>query len=508
MLRFLSNIISTNNKLFSIALVFILFWSNASYSQQIFSGIVKDSVSGQVISFVNIFDENKNEIYVSDQNGQFEIEVNGKSGREFKFSSVGYKTTLFKFTEVNEQNIILLKPAVEKLDEISVRPPQPSKEAKKVVNKSIRELKKNFSISEQSAYFSHRIYENDQCIKITDGNIVFRDNTGYFNNLSPVKRREEIEFTSKRVTLDYSKSDLHFQRGYFDIYNDEFAFLLKNILKYKVSKSKYDFYIDQKSQLSNVTHYEITAFDQKSAGKSSFSDFFDVKYKISYNHLKDTYHLHQVILNYTSSYDSKFFKHNENSFFSISISNNSELMRIQHAILQTNSYDKNSKTLKLIQSIDFENIYREKSKAKINATVKNSSQLVFEKYTDKDKEFYVKQEQMDFEKVNEIVYNNNNTKETYLIFWDNYEQIMPFMGLNNKLDRRKVDLIFIGDIASHKEWRFIKEGMDVKYFYNFNLPNFIAEYLQGKSDYPIFIKYDTKGNSNLQNKPFDMLVQK
>lgn len=63
--------------------------SNTSYSQESFADLVKDSVSGQVISFVNIFDKSKDEIYVSDEKGQFEIELYVDLLHEFKFSSVG-----------------------------------------------------------------------------------------------------------------------------------------------------------------------------------------------------------------------------------------------------------------------------------------------------------------------------------------------------------------------------------------------------------------------------------
>ena len=98
----------------------LLFAFQFSFSQ--LKGVVKDSISGQPIPYVNIWVENENIGTTSELDGTFTI--NATSDKVLVFSALGYETK--KSSSKNE--IILLKPKVFELDEIIVEQPKFKKE--------------------------------------------------------------------------------------------------------------------------------------------------------------------------------------------------------------------------------------------------------------------------------------------------------------------------------------------------------------------------------------------
>ncbi len=94
-------------------LIFILLIiSQFTFSQ--IKGIVKDSISGEPIPYVNIWVENENIGTTSEENGQFQLNYNNYSKRII-FSSLGYET---KKVLIKNQLEILLKPSEIKLNEV------------------------------------------------------------------------------------------------------------------------------------------------------------------------------------------------------------------------------------------------------------------------------------------------------------------------------------------------------------------------------------------------------
>jgi regulatory protein YycH of two-component signal transduction system YycFG len=91
----------------------ILFlFSQLAFSQ--INGIVKDSITGKPISYVNIWVENENIGTTSEIDGKFSF--NAISNKKLVFSALGYQT---KSIEVKE-NEIFLKPIVYELKEVVV----------------------------------------------------------------------------------------------------------------------------------------------------------------------------------------------------------------------------------------------------------------------------------------------------------------------------------------------------------------------------------------------------
>jgi hypothetical protein len=93
----------------------LLFLFSISLSAQI-KGVVKDSNTGQPISYVNISVENENIGTTSEENGLFSIYVNGEN-KQLIFSALGYEKKIIKASQTKE---VVLKTLAFELNEIVI----------------------------------------------------------------------------------------------------------------------------------------------------------------------------------------------------------------------------------------------------------------------------------------------------------------------------------------------------------------------------------------------------
>lgn len=100
---------------------FSFFFITFSLSAQI-KGVVKDSISGEPIPYVNIWVENETIGTTSETNGSFSLNI--KEEKLLVFSALGYHSK--KATSKNQ--VILLKPKVFELNEVVVTFPKKTKE--------------------------------------------------------------------------------------------------------------------------------------------------------------------------------------------------------------------------------------------------------------------------------------------------------------------------------------------------------------------------------------------
>jgi hypothetical protein len=98
-------------KTLTIVLFLISF---SAFSQT--KGVVKDSLSGKPIPFVNIWVENENIGGTSEENGEFTIHTSEKS-KNLIFSAIGYQKKKLPISKVNE---VALKPTEIQLDEVLI----------------------------------------------------------------------------------------------------------------------------------------------------------------------------------------------------------------------------------------------------------------------------------------------------------------------------------------------------------------------------------------------------
>lgn len=102
-----------------------LIWIFLIVSQFAFSqirGVVKDSISGEPIPFVNIWVENETIGTTSEPNGSFSLDI--KDEKVLVFSALGYEVKKAS----SKTDIILLKPKVFELKEVVIEQPKFNKE--------------------------------------------------------------------------------------------------------------------------------------------------------------------------------------------------------------------------------------------------------------------------------------------------------------------------------------------------------------------------------------------
>jgi len=92
-----------------------MFLINISALAQI-KGIVKDSITGKAIPYVNISVENENLGTTSEENGEFTIHISQKS-KQLIFSALGFEKKTISISKVSEVN---LKPTAFQLDEVVI----------------------------------------------------------------------------------------------------------------------------------------------------------------------------------------------------------------------------------------------------------------------------------------------------------------------------------------------------------------------------------------------------
>jgi len=97
--------------LLSILIVFL----NTIVSAQT-KGVVKDSISGNPISFANIWIENENIATTSEENGNYTIYTTSKS-KKLIFTAIGFENKIVKLANASE---VLLKPISYNLQEINI----------------------------------------------------------------------------------------------------------------------------------------------------------------------------------------------------------------------------------------------------------------------------------------------------------------------------------------------------------------------------------------------------
>lgn len=93
----------------------LFFLISFSISAQI-KGVIKDSVSGKPISYVNIWVENENIGTTSEENGEFSINTNEKN-KILIFSALGFEKKKIKASQSNE---VFLKPVATQIDEVVI----------------------------------------------------------------------------------------------------------------------------------------------------------------------------------------------------------------------------------------------------------------------------------------------------------------------------------------------------------------------------------------------------
>ena len=145
-----------------ILFLIFLITVNLSNSQTI-NGIVKDSISGQNIAFVNIVLKNGKGTY-SSEFGIFELEIKNIKTDTLKISSLGYESKILPLIDFKNKTIfeVLLKPKIENLDEVLIL----NKKVKYTDKETLGEKKEgNISVTSLIGYETAIFIDNPKNIK-------------------------------------------------------------------------------------------------------------------------------------------------------------------------------------------------------------------------------------------------------------------------------------------------------------------------------------------------------
>lgn len=486
-------------------------------------GIVLDSVTRHPIAYATVRCPELIKTSAANAVGEFEITVDRTN--QIVISCVGYKSKSFT-AESGDLITLYLTPSVTEISEVIVFASKPSDQAKKIVKKAFDHLSKRAGAFATIVDLRHTIKQNDTYVKMLDAQIFFQDEKKYNGKSRPEFVQERITYLQKRESLDFATDRVNFQRSYFDFYDNDFAFLLKNGLKYAITSHEYEFYIERVDELRNEIRYEISAFDKTTISKG-YSEIFDITYEIYVNKSTQEHFIKSYELNYKSSASRKFLKHTENSFFKIQLQKNGENFvpeYIEHFLLQTTQYDSLSKPsqVEAFHHLTFSSAAPAKSKPIKNIQYMPdywaampldpklrkdlSSQMDIEKQF--SSQHILAEKMANQEMISKTIIDNyiqeNKQHNVYLVLWDKPEAILSFLNSPDVIDQRKCKLVFIGALESNKSWIWISGGTSTMFYPQFNLPSLIRAFLPKGTNPPCYVLIKKSGDKIHKEKPLDL----
>lgn len=173
------------NKLYLIFMLFFFFISQAFSQQLVILGKIYDRETQKPIALVNIGLENQNPISISNQNGDFKIQIDLKEkNATIYFSFVGYQKYTMSINDFLsakpiaiflEQDTKMMKEAIIK----SKRLPT----IERIMKNILKNISKNYPQKHYaySAYYKEWLLEQDTCKKFTQSVLKLADN-GYAPN--------------------------------------------------------------------------------------------------------------------------------------------------------------------------------------------------------------------------------------------------------------------------------------------------------------------------------------
>lgn len=489
--------------------------------------IILDSLTHEPVAYATIRCPELARTSAANAAGEFAVLLD-HANLDFVISSVGYKSKSFSPTGTNV--VVYLAPTVTQMKEVIILASKPSSQAKKIVKTTFDQLRKRTGAFATVADLRHTIKQNDTYVKMLDAQVLFQEGKNYTGSVRPEFVQERITYLQKRESLDFATDRVDFQRSYFDFYYNDFAFLLKNGLKYALTSREYDFYIERTDELEKEIRYEISAYDKTAIRPDGYYEIFDITYEIYVDKTTQEHFLKSYELNYRSYLSKKFLKHMENTFFRIQMRKSGKNFMpeyIEHFLLQTTQYDSLSKPshVEAFHHLSFDAAVQPGKSKPVkniqylpeywkNKPIDSQAQKHLSKYVDLEKQFewqhlatekQVNQEQVS-KKIIDIYIGDNKQQNTYLVLWDKPESIMDFLNAPDVIDQRKGKLIFIGALASNREWAFIIEGNGTMFYPQFNLPSLIRTYLPTGATMPCYVLIKKSGDKIHKERPFDLGV--
>jgi hypothetical protein len=525
-------------RLFVIIILSLKLISNShllnAQNNYVVKGIIIDSLSSEPVPHATIRCQVLSKSTSANSGGEFSLIFEEQEDATITVSCVGYKSKTILLRSNDNEIKIRLTPSVTQLDEVIVMVTAPSIEASKIVDESIKQLTKSTKPFSAEAAFQHTIKENDKYVKYLDGKLNFADRKGYGTQNRPEILQEQITYLEKRESLDFGIDRIDHRRSYFDFYFNEFAFLLKNGLKYAITSTPktYDYYIKSIEEIENNMHYVISAFDKNEIEGKDYYEIFDLTYEIIFYKVENKYSITSYELNYQSKLNRKYLLHREDAYFKIEMDvsgKNSYPNKIEHITFQKTQYDSssaisnvvsyhqmmftdiNSKTLAVNKNIEYRPDYWANKPIAIDIKNDLSHFIKLEKQFDTQHIFNerIKNQELVYKELFEQFIKKHKGENIYCIFWNNWSTVNDFINAPVVYPQDQVKLIFISAQKSHKDWLFTISGNSMMHYPNFYLPNLYQEVSQEPHDLPIFMLIKKTGEIFYSSEPiaFEKLIE-
>ncbi len=135
-------------------------------AQTVIEGIVKDSVTAEVLPYVSLLVKGTSQGTVTDENGRFHLKITGKAPHAVTVSYLGYKTKEVPFHPGKTNTLtIRLVPSSYQLSEVVVKPKK--EKYRKKDNPAVEFVKNVIARREQNSPHNHDYYSNERYEKMT-----------------------------------------------------------------------------------------------------------------------------------------------------------------------------------------------------------------------------------------------------------------------------------------------------------------------------------------------------
>ena len=238
-----------------------LFWIFLIVSQFAFSqirGVVKDSISGEPIPFVNIWVENETIGTTSEADGSFSLDI--KDEKVLIFSALGFETK----KSSSKTDLILLKPKVFELNEVIIEQPK---------------FKKEIEIGKTKNNGFHEVYNAGPIIRAKFFPFQEKHNETKFLKEISILTKAEIDSASFKIRIFSVGTD-----GFPDkdlVEDDIFVYVKKGNRKMTIDISKYRLEFPEKglfvafeTLLIKKNEHEILVQNNKTNNRFTLTNYY------------------------------------------------------------------------------------------------------------------------------------------------------------------------------------------------------------------------------------------
>ena len=249
-------------------LLFLVLFSTGIFAQNLeFSVIVKDVETGLVIDEVNITALKTKQAFLTNKNG--EANINLKSESDLKFENISFKPYTVKFADLNKKiNEIYLESNAKRLEEVILTNVPPQEILKTLVANSLQKLTIPVNLK---VYMREFYRKNNENVFFNDGLLNFQ----IFGKINSLKTDILVEQNRAMGLLDQDIKDELLGYDLNNILENYYQFKYIDEILSSSAKKKYDFSIKTFPSNEDYLVLRVTPLDTANGVLSDFTIIYD-----------------------------------------------------------------------------------------------------------------------------------------------------------------------------------------------------------------------------------------